>query len=137
VVPVRPDGMISLPLVNDIQAAGRTPMELRDTLAAKLAEFVAAPGVSVIVSEIRSFKISVLGEVTKPGRYEVNGHTTVLDAIAMAEGFTEYAKKGNVVILRAEGATTRRVHFDYGYAVSDPNGRGNWVLRPGDIVVVP
>lgn len=135
VVPVRPDGMISLPLVNDVQAGGRTPMELRDALAAQLAEYVSAPSVSVIVSEIHSFKVSVVGEVKTPGRYELRSRATVLDVIALAEGFTEYASKHSIVILRPEGDATRRIHFDFRHATSDQGG--NWAVQPGDIIIVP
>src|SRR5207249_4439847 len=88
-VPVRPDGMISLPLLHDVQAAGLTPMELRDTLARKLTDFMPAPEVSVIVTDVRSFKVSVIGEVHKPARYELKGRTTVLDVLALAGGFNE------------------------------------------------
>ena len=76
-VPVRPDGMISLPLLHDVQAAGLTPMELRDDLTKKLAEYMPTPEVSVIVTDVRSFKVSVMGEVTKPARYELKSWTTV------------------------------------------------------------
>src|SRR5881628_3510854 len=83
-VPVRPDGMISLPLLNDVQAAGLTPMELRDLLVKGLAEYMPSPEVSVIVQEVRSSKISILGEVAHPGRFDLKGRTTVLDLLALA-----------------------------------------------------
>src|SRR5262249_375548 len=83
IVPVRPDGIITLPLLHDVQAAGRTPMELRDDLAKKLVEFMPAPEVSVIVTDVRSFKVSVIGEVAKPARYELKSWTTVLDVLAL------------------------------------------------------
>src|SRR5438034_6178648 len=96
-VPVRPDGMISLPLVQDVQAAGLTPMELRDALTKKLSEFMPSPEVSVIVTEVRSFKVSVIGEVVKPARYELKSRATVLDVLAIAGGFNEFAKRKGVV----------------------------------------
>src|SRR5213593_908847 len=83
-VPVRPDGMISLPLLNDVQAAGLTPMQLREVLMRRLAEYIPTPEVSVIVQEVRSSKISILGEVVHPGRYDLKGRTTVLDLLALA-----------------------------------------------------
>src|SRR5207249_6653188 len=90
-VPVRPDGKISLPLVNDVQAAGLTPMQLRSALIKKLAEYVPSPEVSVIVREVHSFKVSVIGEVKRTGRHELKGRATVLDVLALAEGFGEFA----------------------------------------------
>src|SRR5229473_2076805 len=83
-VPVRPDGKISLPLLNDVQAAGLTPMQLRDGLAKKLTDYMPTPEVSVIVKEVHSFKVSVLGEVKKAGQYELKSRTTVLDVVALA-----------------------------------------------------
>ena len=93
-VPVRPDGRISLPLVNDVQAAGLTPMQLRERLSQVLATYVAAPIVAVIVREIHSFKVSVIGEVKTPGRYELKSRATVVEVIAMAGGPTDYAMRG-------------------------------------------
>src|SRR5262245_53710508 len=102
-VPVRPDGMISLPLLDDVRAAGLTPMQLRELLVQKLAEYVPSPSVSVIVSEVRSFKVSVLGEVNRPARYELKSRTTVLDVIALAGGFKLYAARTRIIIIRIEG----------------------------------
>ena len=133
-VPVRPDGKISLPLVNDVVAAGLTPMELRDQLTKKMAAYVQNPAVSVVVREIRSLKVSVIGQVRTPGRYDIKGPSTVLDALALAGGFTEFAARRKITILRSAGATAQRIHFDYDVAVS----RGGVVLvKPGDVVVVP
>ena len=133
-VPVRPDGKISLPLVNDVVAAGLTPMELRDQLTKKMAAYVQNPAVSVVVREIRSLKVSVIGQVRTPGRYDIKGPSTVLDALALAGGFTEFAALRKITILRSAGATAQRIHFDYDAAVS----RGGVVLvKPGDVVVVP
>src|SRR5881296_3678033 len=101
-VPVRPDGKISLPLINDVQAAGLTPMQLRDVLIKKLAEYIPAPEVSVIVREVHSIKVSVIGEVKRPGRHELKSRATVLDALAMAEGLGEFAARGRIVILRPD-----------------------------------
>lgn len=134
-VPVRPDGMISLPLLNDVRAAGLTPMELRDVLMRRLADYMPGPEVSVIVKEIRSPKVSILGEVAHPGRYDLRGRTTVLDLLALAGGFTEFASRSRIVVLRAEGPGPGRVRFDYDKAMQD-GARANFELRPGDIVLV-
>jgi polysaccharide export outer membrane protein len=141
-VPVRPDGKISLPLLNDVQAAGLTPMQLRDNIAKALATYISAPEVSVIVREVHSFKVAVIGEVKTPGRYELRSAATVLDVLALAGGLSEYAERGRIVILRREGATTRRVPFDYGKVLArgdETNGGGheNFLVRPGDVILVP
>ncbi|MBI2150520.1 MAG: polysaccharide biosynthesis/export family protein [Acidobacteria bacterium] len=136
-VPVRPDGMISLPLLNDVRAAGLTPMQLRDVLINKLAEYMPNPEVSVIVKEMRSFKASVIGEVKRPKRIDIVSPTTVLDAIALAEGFSEFASRSRIVILRLEGKTMKRILFNYNKVISDSGEHHNLVLQPGDIVVVP
>jgi polysaccharide export outer membrane protein len=133
-VPVRPDGKISLPLVNDVQAAGLTALELRELLTRKLAEYMPNPEVSVIVSDIRSFKVSVIGEVIKPGRYELKSWTTVLDILAMAGGFTQFASRSKIVILHPEGATMKRIPFNYNRIAGEQE---NFYLRNGDIVLVP
>lgn len=135
-VPVRPDGQISLPLVNDIAAAGLTPRELRDALAAKLATYMADPVVSVIVREVNSFKVSVIGQVKTPGRVNISGPMTVLDAIAQAGGFTEFAARSRIVLLRNEKKVPKRFDIDYNRIVDHGGGTDNYLLVPGDIVVV-
>ena len=99
-VPVRPDGKISLPLLNDVQAAGLSPMQLRDVLKRKLTEYVPSPEVSVIVREVHSFRVSVIGEIRTPGNYELRSRTTVLDVLARAGPFNDFASRGKIVILR-------------------------------------
>jgi polysaccharide export outer membrane protein len=136
-VPVRPDGMISLPLLQDVKAAGLTPVELREALAKKLAEYIPSPEVSVIVSDVRSFRVSVIGEVAKPARYELKSWTTVLDVLALAGGFNEFAKRSRVVILRPNGKAMKRIPFDYNKVISAGGEQENFYLRPGDIVLVP
>jgi polysaccharide biosynthesis/export protein len=133
-VPVRPDGKISLPLVNDVQAAGLTTLELRDVLTRKLAEYMPNPEVSVIVTDIRSLKVSVIGEVAKPGRYELKSWTTVLDVLAMAGGFTQFASRSKIIILQQDGATMKRIPFNYNRIAGEQE---NFYLRSGDIVLVP
>src|SRR5437870_9213121 len=136
-VPVRPDGKISLPLLHDVQAAGLTPMELREVLVKRLADYMPTPEVSVIVREVHSFKVSVLGEVKKPGQFELKSSSTVLDVIALAGGFTEFAARSRIVILRQAGATVKRVPFNYNNALSPGARPEDLFLRPGDVVVVP
>lgn len=136
-VPVRPDGMISLPLVQDVKAAGLTPMELREELTKKLSEFIPSPEVSVILTEVRSFKVSLMGEVKNPARYDLKSWTTVLDILALAGGFNEFAKRNRIVILRPEGTTMKRIPFDYNKVISAGGEHTNIYLWPGDIVLVP
>ena len=136
-VPVRPDGKISLPLLNDVQAAGLTPMQLRDVLGKKLADYMPTPEISVIVKEVHSFKVSVLGEVKKAGQYELKSRTTVLDVVALAGGFTEFAARSRIVILRPNGTTVKRVSFNYNKAITPDVAPDDLFLQPGDVVVVP
>jgi len=135
-VPVRPDGKISLPLVNDIQAAGLTPSELRQQIAAKLAEFVPTPEVSVVVQEVQSLKVSVVGAVKTPGRFTLRSSATVLECLAMAQGLTEFANKEKIVILRQTGSTTQRIPFNY-RKVAEGSEQENFLVKAGDIIVVP
>ena len=135
-VAVRPDGMISLPLLNDVQAAGLTPAELRSALIKRLTEYMPDPDVSVIVQDVRFFKVSVIGEVAKPGRFELKSRATVLDMLAQAGGFKDFASRARIVVLRPEGKSMKRIPFNYNKAISDGQ-TDNFYLRPGDIVVVP
>jgi polysaccharide export outer membrane protein len=135
--PVRPDGKISLPLLNDIEAAGLTPMQLRDLISKKLTEYMPNPEVSVIVREVNHFKVSVLGEVKKPGRYDFKGQVTVLDAIALAGGLNDFAARSRIVILRNNGSGSNRIPVNYNKVVAGSAEQENFVLQPGDIVFVP
>lgn len=143
-VPVRPDGKISLPLLNDVQAAGLTPMQLRESLTAKLTEYVPAAEVSVIVAEARSFKVSVLGKVQTTGRFEFGGPTTVLDALAQAGGVQEYSSPERIVILRPQpvqgksrSRAFKRIPFNYKRVIQAGGEQENFYVQPGDIIVVP
>jgi polysaccharide export outer membrane protein len=135
-IPVRPDGLISLPLLNDVQAAGLTPTELRRVLAEKLAAFVPNPEISVIVQQVHSAKVSVFGEVAHPGRYELRGPTTVLEILAHAGGLTPFASRSEIFLLRPRGSGTERIGIDRGRLFSD-GGKENVVLRSGDLIFVP
>jgi len=136
-VPVRPDGMISLPLVNDIRAAGLTPAELRLHITQRLAEFIPSPEVAVIVREVHSVKIAVLGAVRVPGLFEVKGPATVLEMLARAQGFSEFADRGRIVVLRRDGATTTRIPFNYRQVAEQGSEQDNFPVYAGDIIVVP
>ena len=136
-VPVRPDGKISLPLVKDVQAAGLTAMELGNALTKRLAEYMPAPEVSVIVREVQGLKVSVLGEVKKPGRFEMKSGATVLDAIAMAGGLSEFASRGGIVVLRQDGAGVKRIPFNYKKILSGSSEQENFSVQRGDIILVP
>jgi polysaccharide biosynthesis/export protein len=133
-VPVRPDGKISLPLLNDVQAAGLTALELREFLTKELAGYMPNPEVSVIVTDVRSFKVSVMGEVAKPGRFELKSWTTVLDVLAMAGGFTQFASRSRILILHPEGKGMKKIPFNYNKIGGDQE---NFYLHNGDIVMVP
>jgi len=133
-IPVRPDGKISLPLLNDVQAAGLTALELREVLAQKLGEYIPSPEVSVIVSDVRSFKVSVIGEVARAGRFELKSWTTVLDALALAGGFTQFATRSRIVILRPAGTSMKKIPFNYNKLAGEQE---NFYLQNGDIVLVP
>jgi len=135
-VPVRPDGKVSLPLVNDIQASGLTPSDLREQVTPRLAEFVPAPEVSVIVREVHSRKVAVVGAVKTPGRYELKSPMTVLEVIALAQGLTDFASRDRIVVLRQNGATATRIPFNY-RKIADGAEQENFFVRPGDIIVVP
>jgi polysaccharide biosynthesis/export protein len=135
--PVRPDGRFSLPLLNDVQAAGLTPMELRDQLKGRLAEYIPNPEVSVIVTDVRSFKVSVIGAVPKPDRYQLKSRTTVMDVLAMAGGPNEFASRSRIVVIRANEQKTERIPFDYDKVRAGDPSQANFHLRPGDIVIVP
>ena len=145
-VPVRPDGKISLPLLNDIQAAGLTAMDLRNDIAARLKEYVPAAEVSVIVEDVRSFTVSVIGKVRKPDRYRLGAPTTVLDALALAGGLDEFADGDRIVVLRPRpfdlpdkptATTFQRLQFNYRRVVTAGGESGNFALQAGDIVYVP
>ena len=138
VVPVRPDGKISMPLLHDVTAAGLTAMQLRDKIARALGEFLPNPEVAVAVTDVRSMRVSVLGEVQKPGVLELRGATTILEAIAMAGGFRDFASPSKITVIRTDNAgQTQKIRFNYNRAIGNGNDEKNLVLKPGDVVVVP
>ncbi len=137
-IPVRSDGKISLPLVGEVQAAGRTPLKLEQEIASRLKNYIAEPEVTVIVQQINSQKINILGMVNKPGSYLLTNSATVLDAIALAGGFRDFAKQAKVYVLRqsADGNQTR-IPFNYKEVVKGQNPAQNIKLQPRDTIVVP
>ena len=137
-VPVRPDGKISLPVLNDVQAAGLTPMQLQDALTKALVKYIQTPEVSVIVREVNSFNISVIGHVKTPGRHTLTTRVTVLEALALAGGLTEYADRDRIVIVRRSGAITKQLPFAYDKVVPGNGSKGqlNFFVQPDDIILV-
>ncbi len=137
-VPVRPDGRISVPLLGDVQAAGMTPLALKQTLTDGYKEYVTAPGVSVVVKEIHSRKIYVTGEVASPGVYDLQPRAKLMQALALAGGLTPYAK-GRVIVLRdsRDGKGDRRFEIEISSIVSGKKPQDNLLLMPGDTLVVP
>jgi polysaccharide export outer membrane protein len=136
-VAVRPDGKISLPLLSDVQAAGLTPLQLRDLLTEEAKRFVEDPNVSVVVKLINSRKVFVTGEVLKPGPYLLTGPTTVLQMIAIAGGLKEYADSKHITIMRTEAGRTLGFEFNYKDVAQRKKLSQNIELKPGDTLVVP
>lgn len=136
-VTVRPDGKISLPLLNDVMAAGHTPEQLRHRLAEAAKRFVQSPVVTVVVRQVNNNRAFITGQVAHPGPYVLSGPTTVLQLIAMAGGFTEFAKKNDVLITRIENGVQRAFTFKYDDVVKRQDMRQNLILKAGDTVVVP
>jgi polysaccharide export outer membrane protein len=134
---VRPDGMISLPLLNDVRAEGLTPEQLRANLTTAASKFVEEPTVTVVVKAINSRKVFVTGSVAKAGPYPLNGQTTVLQLLATAGGLTEYANKKKIMILRTEGGKSVALPFNYEEVMAGKRLQQNIELKPGDTVVVP
>jgi polysaccharide biosynthesis/export protein len=136
-VPVRPDGKITLPLLNDVQAVGLTPMELAGVIREELKKYITNPQVTVSVSEINSRRIYVTGEVTKAGAYGLLPHMTVLQALSGSGGFTAFARIKNIYVLRTEDGKPVKIPFNYKEAIAGKNPAQNIELQPGDVVVVP
>jgi polysaccharide export outer membrane protein len=136
-VPVRPDGKISLPLLNDVQAAGLTAMELANNITEGLKKFITSPQVTVSVTEINSRRVYVTGEVTKPGAFALLPNMTVLQAITSASGFTQFARTKKIYVLRNEGGKQVKYPFNYNEVVSGKRPEDNIMLQPGDTIVVP
>ena len=136
-IPVRMDGMISLPLIQEIKAAGLTPVQFKEVLTRKLKEFIENPIVSVTVMEANSYKVYVSGSVRNPGVYRIRSETTVTQIIPMAGGFTEWANPKKILILRKEDGREKRITVNYKKIVSGGGGSSNVILKAGDTILVP
>lgn len=134
---VRPDGNISLPLINEVQVSGMSPLQIQNLIAEKLKSFVNDPKVTVTVSEIHSKRAFITGEVTRPGEYSLNTQITVLQLIAQAGGFTPFAKTESIVVLRTMNGAQQRLKFRYKEVLQGKKTEQNIALQPGDTVVVP
>jgi polysaccharide export outer membrane protein len=137
-IPVRSDGKISLPLVGEVQATGRTPLKLEQDIAARLKNYIDEPEVTVIVQQINSQKFNILGQVNRPGSYPITNSATVLDAIALAGGFRDFAKQKSIYVLRQNSdGSQARLAFNYKDVAKGRNPEQNVKLEPRDTVVVP
>jgi len=137
-IPVRSDGKISLPLVGDIQAAGRTPLQLETDISDRLRSYITVPEVTVIVEEIKSKRYNILGQVGRPGAFALTQTTTIMDAIAAAGGFKDFAKTKGVYILRQNpDGTQTRLNFNYKEFIKGKDLSQNVRIEPQDTIIVP
>jgi polysaccharide biosynthesis/export protein len=136
-VPVRPDGKISVPLLNDVQAAGFTPIELTQIITEGLKKYINNPQVTVAITEINSRRIYVTGEVMRAGAFPLLPNMTVLQALSSSGGFTQFAKLKSIYVLRMEEGKQAKHPFNYKDVVSGKRPEQNILLQPGDIIVVP
>jgi polysaccharide biosynthesis/export protein len=137
IVPVRADGKISLPLLNDVQAGGLTPMELAAAIREQLGKFISDPQVTVIVTEMNSQRVYIMGEVTRAGAYPLLPNMTVLQALSSAGGFTQFASVKKIYVLRRVDGQDKKIHFNYKDVVGGNHPEQNVVLQAGDTIVVP
>jgi polysaccharide biosynthesis/export protein len=136
-IPVRSDGKISLPLVGEVQAAGLTPLKLEKDIASKLTNYISEPEVTVMVQQVNSQKFNILGQVVRPGSYVIANSPTVLDAIALAGGFRDFAKQKSIYVLRQAGSGDSRIPFNYKEVSQGKNMAQNIKLQPGDTIIIP
>ena len=136
-VPVRPDGKISLPLLNDVQASGLTPMQLGSEITTKLKKFISEPQVTIIVSKVNSQRIYIVGEVTHAGAYPLVPNMTVLEALSSAGGCTPFAKQTKIYILRQENGREIRRPFNFKQVLTGQGMEQNILMKAGDTIVVP
>ena len=137
-IPVRPDGMISLPLVGEVKAVGYTPVQLQDVLAEAMKKYISEPQVTIVVEKIASLSFNIVGEVQKPGYFPLTRRMTVLDAVSLAGGFKDFAKSKKVYVLRmGPDGKQQRLPFNYKQVIKGENPQQNIELHPGDTIVVP
>jgi polysaccharide export outer membrane protein len=134
-LPVRPDGYISMPMTGDVLAAGKTPTELADEIKERLKPYVQEPRVTVIIREVNSSRVFVTGEVANPGAYPLRGRVSLVQAIALAGGFTDFANSDRIVVIRTDDKGGQ-IPVRYSDLIA-PDGGQDVVLRPGDTIVVP
>ena len=135
-LPVRPDGFISMPMIGDLQADGRTPSQLAGDIAAKLKPFVSDPKVTVIVKEVNSSRVFLTGEVAHPGAYPLRGKVSLIQAVALAGGFTDFANSDGILVIR-QGQNGGKYNVRYSDLIAGDDTRTDFILRPGDTVVIP
>jgi polysaccharide biosynthesis/export protein len=136
-IPVRSDGKISLPLVGEVQAAGLTPLRLENDITNKLKNYISEPEVTVMVQQVNSQKFNILGQVVRPGSYVIANSPTVLDAIALAGGFRDFARQKSIYVLRQNPTGESRIPFNYKEVIQGKNMSQNVKLHPCDTIIVP
>ena len=136
-VPVRRDGIISLPLVDEIKAEGLTPLQLKEILAQRFKEFIGNPNVTVMVMEANSFKVYLSGQIRNPGVFRLRSETSLLQIISMAGGFTDWANQKKILIIRKEGGKEKRITVNYKKIVKGEDPGSNIILKAGDTILVP
>ncbi len=137
-VPVRPDGMITMPLIGEIKAVGLTPVQLQDQITSGLQKVMSEPQVTVMVSSVNSMSFNIMGQVNRPGYYPITRPITILDAIALSGGFRDFAKQTKVYVLRAApDGTQERLKFNYKQVIKGRNMAQNIMLQPHDTLVIP
>ena len=136
-VSVRTDGKISIPLIDEIKAAGLTPLQLKEKLTEKLKEYLDVPTVTVIVMEANSFKVYVSGQVKTPGVLRLRSETSLAQAVSMVGGFTDWAKQSKIIIIRKENGKEKRFTVNYKKIIQGKDLNSNILLKPGDTIIVP
>jgi polysaccharide export outer membrane protein len=136
-VPVRMDGKISLPLIQEVKATGLTPLQLKEVLMRKFREFIENPIVSVTVVEVNSYKVYVMGQVKSPGVHRLRSETTVTQIIVMAGGFTEWANQKKIMIVRKEDGREKRIKVNYKKIMNSGNPNSDVILKAGDTIIIP
>jgi len=136
-IPVRIDGKISMPLIDEIEATGLTPKQLKENIAEKLKKFIDNPVVSVTVMEANSFRVFVSGQVRNPGVYRLRSETTILQIIPMAGGFTEWANQKKILIVRKESGKEKHINVNYKKIIDGKDSASNYILKSGDTIIVP
>ncbi|MFX0200757.1 MAG: polysaccharide biosynthesis/export family protein [Candidatus Hodarchaeota archaeon] len=136
-VVVRPDGMISLPLLQDLKAEGLTVLQLKEEITRRFSEDLTNPRVTVMVNEINSYKVSVMGNVATPGVFPITGDTTLVEAISMAGGFTQWANKKKITVITHQGEEKKKITVNYKKIASGKDPSQNIILKRGDTIIVP